>query len=83
MSSSTVLDASKASDGVSGDSFQTEAKQTTYIKVDGNYWHFPLRDLKSLVLIFYLEAPKFDLESYIANYKGAFLTFYLKIQPSS
>ncbi|PCG92364.1 hypothetical protein PENOC_092930 [Penicillium occitanis (nom. inval.)] len=50
MNSSAVLDASKAGDGLVGDSSLTEAKQANYIKVD--------------------EAPKFDLESYIANYKG-------------
>jgi hypothetical protein len=36
MNSSAVLDASKAGDGLVGDSSLTEAKQANYIKVDGN-----------------------------------------------
>jgi hypothetical protein len=47
MSSSIVLDASRASDGVAGDNTQTEAKQTTYIKVDGKFVFPLLCDLNS------------------------------------
>lgn len=36
MNSSAVLDASKAGDGMVGDNSLAEAKQTNYIKVDGN-----------------------------------------------
>lgn len=77
MNSSTKLDASKTTDGIVGDNSLTEAKQISYIKVDGKY---PLSLFSSSVFDANTtsEAPKFDLESYIANYKGIVLVSYLR-----